>query len=141
MSSQFGVDFGDPNQYEELLRHGRRFIPGRSRPRYVRKNPFASLEYQHYDEIKAKCEEEGILFEDPEFEAVDTSLFFSQEPPRPFEWLRPSVSTLLQPSAFSSVLDVWLFVTVNKRPHGVSTLLQPPAFASVLDVWLFVNCK
>ena len=70
---------------------------------------------------------------------MDTSLFFSQEPPRPFEWLRPSVSTLLQPSAFSSVLDVWLFINVNKRPHGVSTLLHPSAFSSELDVWLFIT--
>lgn len=95
MSSKFGVDLSDPGQYQQMFSHGRRFLAGRSShgpPRHVRKNPFASLAYQHYDDIKAKCQEEGILFEDPEFEAVDESIFFSHEAPRPFEWLRPSVS-------------------------------------------------
>ena len=68
-------------------------IPGRSlRPRAERRNPFAGLAEQNYDQIKAKCLEEGISFEDPEFPAVDKSIFFSSAPPRPFEWKRPHVS-------------------------------------------------
>ncbi|GFO35614.1 calpain-a, partial [Plakobranchus ocellatus] len=65
-------------------------IPGRSvKPRSERKNPFAGLAEQNYDDIKKTCLEQGIQFEDPEFPAVDTSIFFSSKPPRPFEWKRP----------------------------------------------------
>ncbi|XP_069118058.1 calpain-B-like isoform X2 [Argopecten irradians] len=51
---------------------------------------FADFLNQNYDEIKAKCLAEGILFEDPEFEACDESMYFSQKPIRPFEWKRPT---------------------------------------------------
>ena len=71
-------------------RHGPS-IRGRPQPS-SRRNPFASQENQSLDQIRETCLGEGIMFEDPEFEAVDTSIFFSQEPPRPFEWLRPHVS-------------------------------------------------
>ena len=91
-SSQFGVDFSDPDQYEQFLRKGRGFIGGRGRPRQARKNPFESLKLQNYDEIKEKCTEEGILFEDPEFEASEDSLFFTQPMRAGIEWLRPTVS-------------------------------------------------
>lgn len=66
-------------------------IVGRN-TRADRKNPFASLVHQKYDEIRAKCQADGILFEDPEFEAVDTSISFSGAPFRRYEWKRPSVS-------------------------------------------------
>ncbi|BFZ11476.1 hypothetical protein BsWGS_14514 [Bradybaena similaris] len=54
-----------------------------------RKNPFAGLALQKYEEIRAKCLADGTMFEDPEFEALDSSVFFSKKPPRPFEWKRP----------------------------------------------------
>lgn len=54
-----------------------------------RKNPFAGLNNQSYDEIKKQCLEQGILFEDPEFPAENETIFFSRSPPRPFEWKRP----------------------------------------------------
>ncbi|XP_064600052.1 calpain-9-like isoform X2 [Liolophura sinensis] len=57
--------------------------------RKSQKNPFSGLETQSYDQLKEKCQSEGILFEDPEFEAEDASIFFSKRPPRPFEWKRP----------------------------------------------------
>ncbi|KAK0047026.1 calpain-B-like isoform X9, partial [Biomphalaria pfeifferi] len=63
-------------------------IAGRN-TREDKRNPFANLAHQKYDEILAKCQADGILFEDPEFEAVDTSIFFSSAPPRRFEWRRP----------------------------------------------------
>lgn len=66
-------------------------VGGRS-SRRERKNPFAGLGKQSYDEIVKKCKEEGCLFEDPEFPAEDASIFFSRSPPKPFEWKRPSVS-------------------------------------------------
>lgn len=59
--------------------------------RKEKKNPFAGLGKQSYEEIVRKCKEEGCLFEDPEFPAEDSSIFFSKSPPRPFEWKRPSV--------------------------------------------------
>ncbi|CAG5133512.1 unnamed protein product, partial [Candidula unifasciata] len=57
--------------------------------RTLRKNPFVGLKLQNYDEIKTQCKQQGILFEDPEFPCVDSSIFFSRAPPRPFEWKRP----------------------------------------------------
>lgn len=53
------------------------------------KSPFAGLEQQKYDDIKSKCLQDGMLFEDPEFPAEDNSIFFSRRPPRPFVWKRP----------------------------------------------------
>ncbi|XP_077996689.1 calpain-1 catalytic subunit-like isoform X2 [Glandiceps talaboti] len=45
---------------------------------------------QDYDKIKRECLAKGILWEDPDFPANDQSLFYSQKPPRAFEWKRPS---------------------------------------------------
>lgn len=42
-----------------------------------------------YDDLKKHCLKEGVLFEDPDFPAVDQSMFFSKKPPRPFVWKRP----------------------------------------------------
>ncbi|KAL4237591.1 hypothetical protein ACF0H5_002305 [Mactra antiquata] len=64
-------------------------VAGRS-TRREKKNPFAGLGKQSYEQIVQKCKEEGCLFEDPEFPAEDASIFFSKSPPRPFEWKRPS---------------------------------------------------
>ncbi|XP_067682786.1 calpain-9-like isoform X2 [Haliotis asinina] len=64
-------------------------IGGRA-TRKEKKNPFAGVVNQKYDDIKRKCLQEGILFEDPEFPTVDSSIFFSRAPPRPFEWKRPT---------------------------------------------------
>ncbi|XP_061172462.1 calpain-B-like isoform X4 [Saccostrea echinata] len=63
-------------------------VIGRS-TRKEKKDPFSGVINQSYDVIKKKCLEEGCLFEDPEFEAEDSSIFFSRAPPRPFEWKRP----------------------------------------------------
>lgn len=57
-----------------------------------RKNPFAGLERQKYSEIRAKCLKEGKQFEDPEFKAEDSSVFFSMKPPFPLAWKSPHVS-------------------------------------------------
>ena len=42
-----------------------------------------------YADIKAQCLKNEDLYEDPDFPAVDSSLFFSKKPPRPFVWKRP----------------------------------------------------
>ena len=56
--------------------------------------PPMKLEGKTYDEIKAQCQRENRLFEDPDFPAVDSSVFPSKLPPRPFEWKRPGVSNV-----------------------------------------------
>ncbi|KAJ9595245.1 hypothetical protein L9F63_013455 [Diploptera punctata] len=44
---------------------------------------------QDFFKLREQCLEEGTLFEDPEFPAEDSSIFFSKSPPKPFEWRRP----------------------------------------------------
>jgi calpain len=89
-----GGDSGDGGYSYSLGGGGRQTqrgcVSGRSH-RKEKKNPFAGLGKQSYEEIVKKCKEEGCLFEDPEFPAEDASIFFSKSPPRPFEWKRPSV--------------------------------------------------
>ncbi|XP_073995003.1 calpain-A-like isoform X9 [Rhodnius prolixus] len=45
---------------------------------------------QDYNKLRDQCLDRGTLFEDPEFPAIDSSIFFSKSPPKPFEWKRPS---------------------------------------------------
>nr|XP_029708156.1 calpain-A-like isoform X2 [Aedes albopictus] len=44
---------------------------------------------QDYYVLRSQCLENGSLFEDPEFQAVSSSLMFSRRPDRHYEWLRP----------------------------------------------------
>lgn len=99
MKIDFGGDGGDDSGSSGGSRYSSRFshtqrptVVGRA-TRKERKNPFAGYEKQSYEAIVKKCKEEGCLFEDPEFPAEDGSIFFSRQPPRPFEWKRPTVST------------------------------------------------
>ncbi|KAM9331594.1 calpain-5-like isoform 1-T3 [Pholidichthys leucotaenia] len=48
---------------------------------------------QHYAEIKKNCLRERTLFEDPEFPATSSSLYFSEAPPGNVEWKRPGEIT------------------------------------------------
>jgi len=71
--------------------------------------PPMKLEGKTYDEIKAQCQRENRLFEDPDFPAVDSSVFPSKLPPRPFEWKRPGVSiriTWVDSDVISSFLSL-----------------------------------
>lgn len=84
-------------------------LPGRSTNtrRRAKRNPFEGLGYQRYDQLQAKCLQEGLLFEDPEFEAVPESIYFSNRSSRPMVWLRPGVSSPLssRTSSLSSCLS------------------------------------
>uniref|UniRef100_A0A8C9U4F7 Calpain 9 n=1 Tax=Serinus canaria TaxID=9135 RepID=A0A8C9U4F7_SERCA len=42
-----------------------------------------------YEQLKQECLRTGILFEDPDFPACNSSLFFSENPAIPFVWKRP----------------------------------------------------
>uniref|UniRef100_A0A8C3SXK1 Calpain 9 n=1 Tax=Chelydra serpentina TaxID=8475 RepID=A0A8C3SXK1_CHESE len=44
---------------------------------------------QTYEELKRQCQQKGTLFEDCDFPANISSLFYSEKPPIPFEWKRP----------------------------------------------------
>lgn len=46
---------------------------------------------QDFNTLRQECLSRGELFEDPEFPAVDSSLFFSKRPDRYIEWKRPMV--------------------------------------------------
>jgi len=52
----------------------------------------ATMHGKSFAEIKAQCLREKKLFEDADFPALDSSIFYSRSPPRPFVWQRPSVS-------------------------------------------------
>ncbi|KAH3856513.1 calpain-9-like [Dreissena polymorpha] len=43
----------------------------------------------NFDQIRMDCLRRGIMFEDPDFPASDTSLYYSRTPPYRFEWKRP----------------------------------------------------
>lgn len=45
-----------------------------------------------YAELRQDCLQRGVLFEDPDFPAADSSLFYSQTVPVQIEWKRPKVS-------------------------------------------------
>ena len=62
---------------------------GTRKPRST--GPPMTLEGKSFEEIRDQCLSEGRLFEDPDFPCVDTSIFYSKAPPRPFVWKRPKV--------------------------------------------------
>nr|CAI5847674.1 unnamed protein product [Callosobruchus analis] len=49
-----------------------------------------SGEPQDFYKLRDQCLDRGELFEDPEFPATDSSLFFSRRPDRYYEWRRPN---------------------------------------------------
>ncbi|XP_037294116.1 calpain-B isoform X6 [Manduca sexta] len=70
----------------------KRFLPsiknykvlGETRP-----TSFGPATYQDFKDIRSRCLAEGRLFEDPEFPAVDRSLYYKERLDRPITWLRP----------------------------------------------------
>ena len=55
-------------------------------------DPRAGMKSQKSDALKAELLPQGKLFEDPEFIARDSTIFFSHALPKPYEWKRPGVS-------------------------------------------------
>uniref|UniRef100_A0A915AKV4 MSP domain-containing protein n=1 Tax=Parascaris univalens TaxID=6257 RepID=A0A915AKV4_PARUN len=52
-------------------------------------SPASKAEALDFYRTREQCLQERRLFEDPEFPACDSSLFFSKRPPKPIEWRRP----------------------------------------------------
>nr|KAG5710690.1 hypothetical protein BaRGS_035092 [Batillaria attramentaria] len=113
-----GFSSGDPSPRPK--------ISGRPQ-RIQKKNPFAGLAEQKYDDIKSKCLAGGFLFEDPEMPAEDSSIFFSRAPPRRFEWRRPhhydeikskclDEGILFEDPEFDAVDDAVFFSAESQRP-------------------------
>ncbi|XP_055314692.1 calpain-C [Sitodiplosis mosellana] len=51
-----------------------------------------------YDRIKSECKRKNILWEDPDFQAVQSSVFYYQTPPFTFQWKR--ISEIVQSPLF-----------------------------------------
>lgn len=45
-----------------------------------------------YERLKASCLKKKELYEDPDFQAVQPSIFYHQTPPFQFVWKRPKVN-------------------------------------------------
>jgi len=89
-------------------------------------------------DLKKHCLKEGVLFEDPDFPAIDASLFFSKKPPRPFIWKRPK-EIVADPKMFvggasrfditqGMLGDCWLLAAVAALTQNEGLLYQvvPP---------------
>lgn len=47
---------------------------------------------QSFEQLRQECLQKGTLFEDADFPANSSSLFYSERPQIPFVWKRPGVS-------------------------------------------------
>nr|CAD7433093.1 unnamed protein product [Timema monikensis] len=92
---------------------------------------------QDFYQLRQQCLDQRTLFEDPDFPAEDTSIFFSQTPPRPFKWLRP-MEISEDPQLFvdgasrfdiqqGELGDCWLLAAVANLTlnHGLFTQIVP----------------
>jgi calpain len=61
---------------------------GSGEVRFVKGTNAARVARQHYADIKADCLARGVLFEDPDFPATGSSVYYSV--PTNFAWMRPS---------------------------------------------------
>ena len=78
-----------------------------------------------YDEIKSQCQSAGKLWEDPEFPAVESSLFYRKPEQSNLvthgcEWKRPPVSTTINCRPTRLVIDAFCrneflaFINLNR---------------------------
>jgi len=47
---------------------------------------------QNFEDLRNQCLKKKILFRDPEFDAIDSSLYYSRGKKKQYEWRRPNVS-------------------------------------------------
>lgn len=48
----------------------------------------AGIMTSKYDRIKSECKKKNVQWEDPDFQAIQTSVFYYQTPPFTFQWKR-----------------------------------------------------
>lgn len=58
-----------------------------------------------FEQLRQECLQKRVLFEDPDFPATDSSLFFSQSVPVAIEWKRPTVCTRARAMLFETVFS------------------------------------
>lgn len=86
----------------------------------------APYKNQQYHELKNDCIRASKLFEDPEFPATSSSLYFKKPPPGFVEWKRPRVSsTSIHPKSrslkpcggfsFFFFFLMWMFTLCGRR--------------------------
>lgn len=81
---------------------------------------FFSLQVMaEYSRVTKACNERGELWEDPDFPASQTSVFYHQTPPFTFTWRRPTVSAVPYSNPLSSLSPPLL--TASQR-HSSSPL-------------------
>jgi len=73
-----------------------------------------------FERTKSLCVKRGDLWEDPEFPAVQSSVFYHQTPPFEFVWKRPKVRPLSLFIAFLNLLEFWL-----RRPQDYYNQTAP----------------
>lgn len=72
-----------------LLLHSPRFFPKEKMSTSQAEN--TQSDGKSFEQLRHECLMKGVLFEDPDFPAKDSSLFFSEKVPVHIEWKRPTV--------------------------------------------------
>lgn len=91
----------------------------------------APYKNQQYCELRDDCIRDKKLFEDPEFPATSSSLYFKKAPPGFVEWKRPGVSSTSIPPK-SRFLKPWggfyyfFFFNVNVHFFGFRRYARSP---------------
>uniref|UniRef100_A0A671TLD3 Calpain 9 n=1 Tax=Sparus aurata TaxID=8175 RepID=A0A671TLD3_SPAAU len=78
-----------------------------------------------FEQLRSECLQSGVLFEDPDFPATDSSLFFSQSVPVNIEWKRPKFWQH----------NKWLDIVVDDRLPSVRNQLIMLHSASNNEFW------
>ena len=68
-------------------------------------HPLPPSEPGIFERLRSQCLINGKLYEDPDFPAIEKSLFYSQKPPAQFVWKRPPVRRIAQ--CFVILYDIW----------------------------------
>lgn len=80
-----------------------------------------------YERVRRQCLKRAELYEDPEFSATQSSVFYHQSPPYQFVWKRPKVFTLpffnLCLRSKHSFLRVKVLVSIHVQIIAVSAAL------------------
>lgn len=99
-----------------------------------------------YERIKRSCLKRGELWEDPEFPATQTSVFYHQTPPFQFQWKRPKVIFLPNYHLVyfninsSRIKDIpFIFRKLHDLSRSWSTFLRRFTSSKSFDLQLFHN--